>query len=206
MSAAVPAPALKTSRRDGPRLPMVTSGPQLSDVSLKQRRFQFVPIFPTGSLIDAMAITGTYATQHTASWQVVRDNNFVPRRPARSSQGRRHIMAQFLFLYRRGADAPPPASSPAETQQRMQRWMAWFKDLNDKGHLKDRGQPLDRAGNLVAGGPQRSVTDGPYAEKDLVMGFSIVEAKDLAHATELSLGCPLLEESCFVEVRPTVSM
>ena len=48
-------------------------------------------------------------------------------------------MSEFVFLYR-GGDR---SGSPEEMQQVLQKWMAWFKDLADKGHLKDRGQPLD---------------------------------------------------------------
>ena len=48
------------------------------------------------------------------------------------------------------------------------------------------------------------MTDGPYAEKDLVGGFSMVEAKDIAHAVELSLGCPIFETGGAVEVRPVM--
>ena len=33
----------------------------------------------------------------------------------------------------------------------MQKWMAWFKDLGQKGNIKDRGQPLERSGKLVKG-------------------------------------------------------
>ena len=47
---------------------------------------------------------------------------------------------------------------------------------------------------MVVKGNQKIVTDGPYAEaKDLVGGFSLIEASDLAHAVELSEGCPILE-------------
>jgi hypothetical protein len=110
-------------------------------------------------------------------------------------------MAQFVFLYRGGE---PPAASPALAQQRMQKWMAWFKDLSDKGHIKDRGLPLERSGKLVAGTPKKSITDGPYAEKDLVIGFTLVEARDLAQASELAENHPLLEVGGYVEVRPVM--
>src|SRR5262245_303818 len=116
---------------------------------------------------------------------------------------RRTIMAQFVFLYRRAEEAPP---SPAQMQERMQRWMAWMKDLSDKGHLKDRGQPLERSGKLVRGTSQKSVVDGPYAEKDLVIGYTRIEARDLAQASELSAGCPILEGGGLVEVRPVMLM
>ena len=52
-------------------------------------------------------------------------------------------------------------------------------------------------------GNQKIVTDGPYAEaKDVVGGFSVIEAKDLAQAAEISKGCPILEVGGSVEVRP----
>jgi hypothetical protein len=51
------------------------------------------------------------------------------------------------------------------------------------------------------------VTDGPFAEvKDLVGGYSLIEAKDLAEAAELSKGCPVFERNGFVEVRPIMKM
>jgi hypothetical protein len=110
-------------------------------------------------------------------------------------------MSEFLFLYR-GGERP---DSPAQMQANMQRWMAWMEKLGASGNLKDRGQPLEPGGKTVKG-KQKTVTDGPYAEKDLVSGFTLVEAKDLAHAVELSLGCPIFEMGGLVEVRPVRMM
>jgi hypothetical protein len=112
-------------------------------------------------------------------------------------------MTQFAFLYRGG---DPPPASPAEMQKRMEKWLKWFKDLADKGHIKDRGIPLDRSGALVAGGPGRNVTDGPYAEKDLVLGLTLVEARDLAYAVELARTCPVFEQGGCLEVRPVLTL
>ena len=110
-------------------------------------------------------------------------------------------MSQFVFLYRGGERA----ESPAQMQQQMQRWMTWLKELGEKGYVKDPGQPLDRAGKVVKG-KHKTITDGPYAEKDLVGGYTLVEAKDLAQAAELSLGCPIFEYGGAVEVRPVAKM
>jgi hypothetical protein len=112
-------------------------------------------------------------------------------------------MAEFVFLYRR---AEQRSASPAQMQQTMQKWSAWFKELGDSGHLKLRGLPLERSGNMVGGTPKKNITDGPYAEKDLVIGFSLVEAKDLAHASELATSCPIFDDHGFVEVRPVMPM
>jgi|SRR6185369_2490411 hypothetical protein len=111
-------------------------------------------------------------------------------------------MSQFVFLYRGGERAE---QSPAQMQQQMQKWMTWLKQLAEKGYVKDPGQPLDRAGKVVKG-KQKTITDGPYAEKDLVGGYTLVEAKDLAQAAELSLGCPIFEYNGIVEVRPVAKM
>jgi hypothetical protein len=87
-------------------------------------------------------------------------------------------------------------------QKRMHLWTAWMKELGDKGHLKNPGQPLEPTGKVVKG-KQEIVTDGPYAEaKDIIGGYSIIEARDLEQATKLSSGCPAFEGGGLVEVRP----
>ena len=113
-------------------------------------------------------------------------------------------MSEFVYLYRGEA---PSALSPMESQQHMQKWMTWLKELGEQGHLKDVGQPLERTGKLVKG-KQKTVTDGPYAEtKDVVGGYSLIEAKDLDEAVKFSLGCPIFEISGgIVEVRPVMKM
>jgi hypothetical protein len=111
-------------------------------------------------------------------------------------------MSEFVYLYRGGQTN----RSPEAMQQTMQKWMGWFKELNQKGYIKDQGQPLERAGKLVKG-KQKSVTDGPFAEaKDVIGGYTIVEARDLEQAVELSKGCPILEVEGSVEVRPVMKL
>jgi hypothetical protein len=95
---------------------------------------------------------------------------------------------------------------PEQGEKQMQKWVAWMKELGEKGHIKDRGQPLDPAGKVVRG-KQKVVTDGPYPEsKDIVGGYTLIEAKDLSHAAELSKGCPIFESDGLVEVRPVMEM
>ena len=116
---------------------------------------------------------------------------------------RRKIMSEFLFLYRGGESG---RSSPEVAQQTMQKWMGWMKDLAAKGHIKDQGHPLERAGKLVKG-QKKVVTDGPYAEtKDIVGGYTLIQAKDLSQATELSQSCPIFEFGGSVEVRPIMQL
>jgi len=111
-------------------------------------------------------------------------------------------MSEFLFLYRGGEGG----RSPEVAQQTMQKWMTWMKELGAQGHIKDQGHPLERAGKLVKG-QKRVVTDGPFAEaKDIVGGYTLIQAKDLSQATELSLGCPIFEFGGSVEVRPIMQL
>ena len=116
-------------------------------------------------------------------------------------------MADFLFLYRNTeADSQKYMGTPEAAQASMKLWMAWMADLEAKGHLKSRGEPLERKGRVVTG-PNKQVTDGPYVEaKDIVSGFSIVSAKDEAEAIELAKGCPVLRGSGCVEVRPVMKL
>src|SRR5580692_7621513 len=102
-------------------------------------------------------------------------------------------MSQFLFVYRNTAQAEQDRmhASPAEMQKVMQNWVAWMKELGEKG----------------VKGKQKSITDGPYAEsKDIVGGYTLIEAKDLAQAAELSKGCPIFDAGGMVEVRPIQKM
>src|SRR2546425_726650 len=112
-------------------------------------------------------------------------------------------MNEFVYLYRMGER---PTGSPEQMQQRMQKWMAWMKDLSDRGHIKDPGHPLELTGKLVRG-KKGAVTDGPFPEaKDVVGGYTIVQANDLVHAAALTSGCPILEGDGLVEVRPVMRM
>jgi hypothetical protein len=111
-------------------------------------------------------------------------------------------MSEFVYLYRGGETN----RSPERMQQTMQKWMAWFKELGEKGHIKEPGHPLERAGKLVEG-KQKTITDGPFAEaKDVIGGYTLIEARDLDQAVELSKGCPIFDVECAVEVRPVMKM
>jgi hypothetical protein len=112
-------------------------------------------------------------------------------------------MSEFVFLFRATeAGRREAMGTPERAQRSVQAWLAWIRELEAKGHLKNRGQPLEPTGRVVRG-KTRVVTDGPYAEtKDLLLGFIVIEARDLAHAVELSTGCPIVEGGGSVEIRP----
>jgi hypothetical protein len=116
-------------------------------------------------------------------------------------------MSDFVFLFRSTAeDANEAMGTPERAQRSMQAWVAWIGDLEAKGHLKNPGEPLERSGRVVRG-QGNAVTDGPFAEaKDLVLGFIVIEAKDLERAVELAKACPMAVGGGSVEIRPVMKL
>jgi hypothetical protein len=110
-------------------------------------------------------------------------------------------MSEFVYLFR---GSGPSGFSPQEMQAHLQKWRNWIKDLTAKGHIKDPGQPLERTGMLVRG--KKATTDGPYAEKDVVAGYMLIEARDIAEAARLSEDCPIADTGGVVEVRPVARL
>src|SRR5262250_1817441 len=97
-------------------------------------------------------------------------------------------MTEFTYLFRGRQEA----QSPEQQQKTMEKWMAWFRQLGEGGHISNPGHPLQFSGKVVNG--SRIVKDGPYAEaKDVIGGFTIVRAESLDQAAELAKGCPILE-------------
>jgi hypothetical protein len=116
-------------------------------------------------------------------------------------------MSDFVFLFRSSEDDYREAmGTPERAQRSMQAWLGWIRELEANGQLKHPGQPLERSGKLVRG-KEAAVTDGPFVEaKDLIIGFIVVEARDLAHAAEIAKGCPIVLGGGAVEVRPVATM
>jgi hypothetical protein len=105
----------------------------------------------------------------------------------------------FLLLFRHSQEGPDP--TPAEMEQIMGKWMAWMKAMRSAGQFVAADR-LQETGKVLR--PRSSsVTDGPFAEaKEIVGGFIVVAADNLAAATAIAKGCPGLEGETIVEVRP----
>lgn len=115
-------------------------------------------------------------------------------------------MSEFVFLLRSSeAGRKEAMGTPEAAQKSLTTWMTWIRGLEANGNLKNRGIPLDPKGRVVSGnGP---VIDGPYAEaKDLVLGFLVIEARDIDHAVEIAGSCPIAQAGGAVEVRPVMPM
>ncbi len=108
--------------------------------------------------------------------------------------------SEYLFLFR-GSDWDR-SKSPAELQQTMSRFRAWFERLNADGIAKT-GQPLMEEGRIVSGKNGRTISDGPFAEsKEAIGGYLIINAPSLDAATAIAKECPILDVGSAVEVRP----
>lgn len=113
-------------------------------------------------------------------------------------------MARFLFVYRGGGESYAKMT-PEEMQQQMQKWQSWIGEAVQQGWMLDPGDALGTEGRVV--NAKKVVTDGPFVEsKEIVGGFSIVEADTLDAAAQLAKGCPGLLVGGNVEVRPLAGL
>lgn len=69
----------------------------------------------------------------------------------------------------------------------MDQWGAWKTKF--QSNILDMGDGLKPTGKNLQSGV---VTDGPYAEaKEVIGGFSIVQAESYDHAVEVAKACPI---------------
>jgi hypothetical protein len=109
-------------------------------------------------------------------------------------------MPKFMFVYRRGSDVGAKIT-PEAMEQRLERWRAWIGEGLKNGWMLDGGDALTQEGRVVRA--TKVVTDGPFIEsKDIVGGYSLIQADTIEAAVELAQGCPALLNGGSVEVRP----
>lgn len=112
-------------------------------------------------------------------------------------------MEKFMLIFQGGM---PPDQSPEKMQVQMGKWMAWINKLASTDQYV-AGEPLLPGGKLVSGNNGKNVTDGPYTEgKEVVGGFFIINAKDLAEAVAISKECPDFEFGGSVQVRQVMKI
>jgi len=93
-------------------------------------------------------------------------------------------MAKFIFLQRGNCEERPPMTEE-QMQEGMKAWMDWVQRGTKEGWLVDPGSPLSGDGAVVQ--PDSTITDGPFTEaKELVGGYTIVQADNLASACDLA--------------------
>jgi hypothetical protein len=101
-------------------------------------------------------------------------------------------MEKYMFIFMGGDTSH---LSPEQQQAGMEKWFAWVKKLQDQGRY-DSGEALLPGGKIIR---------GPYAEsKEIVCGYFVVKAKNLAEATELAKDYPDFELGGTIEIREVV--
>lgn len=106
-------------------------------------------------------------------------------------------MSKFLLIYRDSAE-PRPAPSPEEMQGFLEMWNGWFEQF--KGKIVDPGDGLLPTGRVLQ--PGGVVADGPYVEaKEMIGGFSVVEASSYDQAIEIARQCPIALMGGAIEIR-----
>jgi hypothetical protein len=102
-------------------------------------------------------------------------------------------MSNYLFAYRGGG----MADTEEARQAVMAAWGAWFGELG--AAIVDPGNPFAGSASVSSGG----VGDGAGSE---LSGYSVVQADDLATASELAKGCPVISGGGSVDVYETLAV
>ena len=117
-------------------------------------------------------------------------------------------MTDFLLIYQNG-DPNWADRAPEELQRAMQMWGEWFKQLESSGHLRNPGAPLGKGGTVITRNGSGFNTDTTLSEvKELIGGYSVIQANSLEEATKLAQGSPFLQNNAKgqVVVRPIMKM
>jgi hypothetical protein len=106
-------------------------------------------------------------------------------------------MAKFLLIYRDSAE-PQTQPSPEEMQGFLAMWGEWFEQFGPK--ILDGGDALLPTGRVLK--PGGEVANGPYVEaKEVIGGYSVVEAETYEAAVEIAQACPIARIGGAIEIR-----
>jgi hypothetical protein len=93
--------------------------------------------------------------------------------------------------------------SPEEMQQVVEKYGAWAQALAERGQHAGGNKLVDEGGRWLTGtGAQLTAVDGPFTEaKEVVGGYFLVLADDMAAAESIAMECPHLEFGGRIELR-----
>lgn len=100
-------------------------------------------------------------------------------------------MTKYMFLYRGPSEVSAGYNpSPEEFQEMFAQWAAWKEKFKDQ--VVDLGDALKPGGKFL--NKNATPTDGPLPEaKEIVTGYSIIQAKSLDEAVKIARECPIFE-------------
>jgi hypothetical protein len=104
-------------------------------------------------------------------------------------------MSDYLVMYE-GGNRAWTTTSPQELQGVFAEWGAWFKELESKGVLRTPGSALAPGGAVITRNGKGFVTDTSMAEvKELIGGFTIIQAESVEKAAEIAQSSPFLRNN-----------
>ena len=104
-------------------------------------------------------------------------------------------MTKYVLTYHGEMGEMP--EDPAAMEAIMAKWHAWYGTMGEA--LVDGGAPF---GHTSAVGPDGSTTAAPAS----MTGYTIVSADDMAGATSIAQGCPVLEDGHTVQISEALEM
>ncbi|MEE9363575.1 MAG: YciI family protein [Cellulophaga sp.] len=112
-------------------------------------------------------------------------------------------MTEFMMIFR----SEPKAwenLSPEQMQASTKKWQDWIGGIAAQEKFVSTNR-LGFNGKTIK--PNHVITDGPYTElKEIIGGYMIVKAENLANAIEMAKGCPTLDIGGQVEVRDVMEI
>lgn len=109
--------------------------------------------------------------------------------------------ATHLLLFRNTGPETHRHLSPAERQQLVTRWNAWFEGLVAQGKASE-GQPLELDTRVVSGAGGTRIVDGPFPEaKEAIGGYVKLLVSGRDEATEIAQQHPGLAYGLIIEIR-----
>lgn len=111
-------------------------------------------------------------------------------------------MATFMLLLHERPEAFRDMS-PAEMQGVIERYTAWAQKIEAEGRHQGGHKLTDDGGRwLSRNGSEISAVDGPFAEADEVVGgYFLIRAEDMAEAEQVAGDCPHLDYHGRIEIR-----
>lgn len=116
-------------------------------------------------------------------------------------------MAQYLVMLRDDGSFFGTDVSAEEIQQALQKYFAWFEKLRGNAAYVASNKLHDREGRVIRRKGEQLVTmDGPFAEKEIVGGYFIVQADSYDAVNALVADCPHYDFGGSLEVRRIEAM
>ena len=113
--------------------------------------------------------------------------------------------APYMLFFRNSGPETHQHLSPAQRQQLVTRWNAWYDSLATQGKAVE-GQPLELETRLVSGTGGARIVDGPFAEaKEAIGGYVKLQVADFDEATAIAQQHPAFDYGLQIEIRQMVS-